>query len=67
MLLLRFFAYQQEPTKRWQYRPLTELPIRTMSHAEGVYTQPRGNFAEIVRPPLPAHDSTVSEDMQRLA
>jgi hypothetical protein len=48
MLLLLFFAYQQEPTKRWQCRPLKELPIRTMSHAEGVYTQPRGNFAEIV-------------------
>ena len=52
MLLLLFFAYQQEPTKRWQCRPLKELPIRTMSHAEGVYTQPRGNFAEIVRPPF---------------
>jgi hypothetical protein len=23
-----------------------------MSHAEGVYTRPRGNFAEIVRPPF---------------
>jgi hypothetical protein len=23
-----------------------------MGHAEGVYTQPRGNFAEIVRPPF---------------